>query len=1048
MRKTATLLSILCISLYASAQTGPGGVGGSTTNQIWLDANQLTGLSNLDLVPTWTDESGNSNNATQGSSSRQPRYVTGAVNGLPALNFDGANDYVQIGAVPALESADMSWFIVASANNNTHTGILLRCAYSGSSANKSWWNTYITTNTNAFLTYFRENTSSAMIVDPIPYTAGYNSYTTVVDGSAQLDAYKNGTLIGSDPGTVTTTPSNHTHLRIGANTITTNAYFNGRVAEVIVYNTNLGVAERTIVQNYISSKYAISIPGALDRFAYDGTHGFHLAGIGMEGGNSNTDAQGTSLVRMNTASALSAGDYLLWGDDNATTGVNTTDIPGTYGATGRRMTRVWRVDETDGGGGDGVGTVSFSIDLDGIGFGSFTDYELLIDADGVFASGATIHTTGRSYDAGTNVLSFTDVDFSDGDYFTIGHPGGGIVSITTGIWNDPLTWNCNCIPIGSDDATVDVGHTVTVDAYSSINDLTVDGTLDFDPGMNLTVNGDFDINGAFTHGDGTLTFNGTGAQSVDGTGTIVLNNVVDSNGLGTVSVLTGTYILLDSLHMETDAAFDIGGAVSFTLRSNAAGTARIAGMRSGSSITGLVNVERYFDTPSGNAAYRNMSNPCSGTSVTLGEWDDDIYMSCVGGDDGDAWNGGSCYVSVKKYNPTLGGYIDMSSITEALSNWRGYHVWLGTDLTAMNDTTVTVTGTVNTPPNMDIDLLGGDGDWNLMGNPYCSPIDWDVLYNNIKTRRLGNFFYIFDPTTGGFEYYDGTGPSSSGTVDASGRIALGQGFWVVNDGGTGRLSFSQTSKVAGPVALVNKKAGDAALADNILRFQLSSKLTPFTGNSELWFDNNFHRRYERVDIPHLASPEPTAPALVMVSPENKHLRKNYLDELDDEVQIPFIVNVGIAGEYKLSSDNLEQFDSYDCVLVEDLLTGEFIDLRTEKNYVFQVNELHNDDTRLILHLNKDNDCEKLLVNATDPIAAEEVIIFGNQNGANITFNFEAQTRVKVSMINLLGQDMAETLNLTTQTETIQLNTPDQFKGVYLLVIDLPGERITKKLIKN
>lgn len=44
------------------------------------------------FMPTWYDQSGNGRNATQVTTSYQPTYVASAVNGLPALSLDGAND--------------------------------------------------------------------------------------------------------------------------------------------------------------------------------------------------------------------------------------------------------------------------------------------------------------------------------------------------------------------------------------------------------------------------------------------------------------------------------------------------------------------------------------------------------------------------------------------------------------------------------------------------------------------------------------------------------------------------------------------------------------------------------------------------------------------------------------------------------------------------------------------------------------------------------------------------------------------------------------------
>jgi hypothetical protein len=66
-----------------------------------------------------------------------------------------------------------------------------------------------------------------------------------------------------------------------------------------------------------------------------------------------------------------------------------------------------------------------------------SDYALLIDADGTFATGATAHTTGASLSGG--VLSFTGVSFSDGDYFAIGI-NNAVNKGPAGVYDDIKLW--------------------------------------------------------------------------------------------------------------------------------------------------------------------------------------------------------------------------------------------------------------------------------------------------------------------------------------------------------------------------------------------------------------------------------------------------------------------------------------------------------------------------------------------------------------------------------------------------------------------------------
>ncbi len=60
--------------------------------QLWLDASQISGLSDGDPVATWTDLSGNSNNATQATGSLRPTYQTNEQAGKAGVLADGVDD--------------------------------------------------------------------------------------------------------------------------------------------------------------------------------------------------------------------------------------------------------------------------------------------------------------------------------------------------------------------------------------------------------------------------------------------------------------------------------------------------------------------------------------------------------------------------------------------------------------------------------------------------------------------------------------------------------------------------------------------------------------------------------------------------------------------------------------------------------------------------------------------------------------------------------------------------------------------------------------------
>lgn len=113
---------------------------------------------------------------------------------------------------------------------------------------------------------------------------------------------------------------------------------------------------------------------------------------------------------------------------------------------------------------------------------------------------------------------------------------GIFISVANGNWTNPATWDANAVPTGADNAIV-AAHTVTIDAASlSINNLTVQGSLEF--GATPTT---FNVNGNLTVevGGEFLVFNGTTGKAVVISGNIVNDGNIDlSVGATTAGSLT------------------------------------------------------------------------------------------------------------------------------------------------------------------------------------------------------------------------------------------------------------------------------------------------------------------------------------------------------------------------------------------------------------------------------------------------------------------------------------------------------------------------------
>jgi len=401
---------------------GPGGIGNASNNRLWLMANQqvyinagTTLATDNQLVQQWNDFSGNSRHATE--LTNKPTLRTNIVNGFPVIRYDNADRLLSTGLTTANSA---SVYVVAQYSSlpSTNPG-LVQGSPSGfgfsstgtdkvigmwvNSAGTSWGRVVQTNNTQINIPQVTSLSASTFftlsnIVSATSLTVS-QYVNNVVSGSI---AY-NGTL------------RSWTDFGIGRQGGET---WNGDIAEVVVYNSDLNTAQRVIVSNYLSSKYNTPLSVANDLYTMDtpanGNFDYNVAGIGQASDGSNhRDAKGSGVVRMWNPNGLANGEFLIWGHNSLNLSGGNTDVDGVI--IQERISRVWRVSEV----GD-VGTVSISVDLSGtLGTALGNNLRLLVDRDGDGFADNDVTPVAGSF-SGT-VVTFSGINLQNGDRFTIGN---------------------------------------------------------------------------------------------------------------------------------------------------------------------------------------------------------------------------------------------------------------------------------------------------------------------------------------------------------------------------------------------------------------------------------------------------------------------------------------------------------------------------------------------------------------------------------------------------------------------------------------------------
>ena len=1012
MKLLKPLISSLLVFFinYASCQTGAGGIGSASTNPMWFDANSLN-LLNGNGVSTWEDISGNGNNLSQADNMRRPTFTTGTLNGLPVVNFDGTNDYLQRGATSGLGTSAVTCFMVYQ-RATLDAQSFINAGYSGESDK---WGIYCNSSNNRLISKHKSPTNKVVFYND----AGNPSFLSSHFSASGTRTYQQGNLMHTNTSPYTAA-SGHNLLRVGVyNANLLSYYLQGYLAEIVVFNTALNNLERIIVENYLGNKYGFAIP--TDLYAFEAGHNLGIIGIGNNGSNTHNNSRGSGVLQISAPLSMASGDYLFCGHDNvALSSFTNADMPVSL-PLHQRWTRTWRAGETND-----VGSLTITYHLSGgNNFGATNSYRLLVDDNGDFSNATIISGV---YDGVTQTVSF-NVDLSNGQYFTLAgiDQSLDIHSITNGNWSDPFTWDCNCIPTQSDNVFIDPGHTVTVDIDGEVDSLTVESTatLVMNTPVNLDIIGSLDNNGTMNLVDGSISLIGTTVQTVDGGSSgitfndLIINNTVPSD----VNFENATFIL-NGLMTPTSGNMNLNSA-NFIINSTSATTTGRLGITGGAfTYNGNFTVRRFI--PAGVADYRNLSSPVIG--ATLATWDPDLEISCDDCPDGCAYGSNGCFMSVKRHQNNT--YIPLTSISDPLTNGDGFEVWVGDDLSSFSGTTLNNTGTILTgTTNQSV-----SGNWHIKGNPYACPIDFD----NLSFSGVGQYYYVYDASIGAYQWYDRVSATASTAELASGYVAIGQGIWM---NGPGTLTITEGAKIENDAATFIRSQ-ETVPTELFLTLRENSSTFASVMGVQTWYQGQ--DQLDLLDVRHLETPSQQAPSAAFVV-ENELIRKSYLNKDFQDKSLPMYTHFLNDGYYTFEASNIENFTDYRKALLLDNKTGDIVNLLQESQYVFYANEGVS-ETRFTLILTNEESIEQTpfgTASIQDNDNGYTLTQMGNVIDLNTTFNAENAT---VSLYNVLGQEMV----YTKQTSIIEgsniITLPNGLSGVYVLSINYDGQRITKKLV--
>jgi hypothetical protein len=629
----------------------------------------------------------------------------------------------------------------------------------------------------------------------------------------------------------------------------------------------------------------------------------------------------------------------------------------------------------------------------------------------------TVNFTGSTTISGLSVTTFNNIAIENGKTLT-GKLDDGI--IMEGNWINDGSFNHNGGNVIFDGISVVSGNSETSFGNLTINDSKV-LTGPLSAHMNVAL--DFTNFGTFHNNAGTLVFNGS-VQNLGGSSSTLFENITIDAGSNTTISAPGQSIrgvLLSNGVLNANE--------SLTLLSDAERTALIDGSGAGE-VAGILTMQRYL--PSG-FGYKYFSSPFQAADV--GQFGDHMSLS------------DTIFPTFYRYdeNRIFTGwlkYIDPSGI---LYPMQGYAVNFGP---ASAPITVDFAGEVNNNTMLPVTMFNGDHPFtqgfNLVGNPYPSPINWDSPVGWVR-NNVDSALYFFNAGT--TDQYTGTYSTyikgiSSDSLTTGPIIPAMQGFFIhVSDGSfpvSATLIFTNEVRVNNLSPHFHK----AMTADTRPIFRMAARFATRESHGDplvIYFDDDASMRFDSdCDALKLMNTDISEPNFYILSEDSKKLSISGIPFFSDSlIQIPLGV--------KTKQDGVVIFNCRD---IGHMPLNMFVYFCDNETGVSQNLVLH-PEYKAFLNLGQYDNRFSLVFSKKDlrsqPTPDKHFYVYSYRNRLYVYMNLPPGLQADLSVFSMLGQRILHDPLEGNGYREMDLTIPT---GVYIVKISSGTEVYTRKIYIN
>ncbi len=691
-------------------------------------------------------------------------------------------------------------------------------------------------------------------------------------------------------------------------------------------------------------------------------------------------------------------------------------------------------------------TINQSLSLSGSG--------TLLDVSGLLtlASGITFNINSKDLSLSGSAGSISGTGFLTGTANSVLTLQGGNGSNNGTLYFLTGNYNLKELVMNYDNSTdyISLGNNLTI--VSGAVALYY-GTLNLN-GKILTIDASSDINftaansdGVIKAASGALIINGsvgglssTSDMYVDGSDNVFSALYLNNN---TTLAVADAIIISDSISSNL-GTIQLGGNV--TLKADATKTARIG--RSSGTLSGNLTVQTYL--PGTSTGWANLGSP-GVSGQTIASWD--TYVSSSG-TTGVPLTCTGCYytpgyangfISTYSWSEPTTAYVAATAAT-ALTPGQGFWIYVGTGFSTTTALKLVnsgspVTGSVNYP------VTASSGNFNLVANPYASPIAWSKTYAlGTNNTRVNNAIYIWNADLGVTTSY-AAGVSSHG-AGAQDIIPAGQGFYVEATS-SGNLSFDETVKMTANTSANPVLRGAASnYIGEIFRVSLAGKdgdrdetafrihpmATPLYDGA--W---DAHKIFQSPG--YVGYPGPYTKYTTISSKDftGEDYSIHSFPEPSKDLNLPLLVKVMQSGTYTISASGLENIPS--CLILKDKLLNKTQDLQMG-DYVFTIND-STSKPRFELQLCKGVAAINRIQETK--LDAQSVQIRRAESGISVNTAFAQATEARIEVYNLLGQSLSPSVIVNGTTNSTFLPVADD-NGIILVKVTTATDSYSKKVL--